>query len=491
MSYNDLTTIKKINGIPADLSFYAKLGENDSIFKSATDADEDLSELDRDILPTTNGQFDLGTSDKAFRNLFVEHISAAYLNLLNGNSIVPALQIGLTGFTSLNNNELSFFGTPSLESLRFMTSGLLIKAANSTQLKIQNTLPGSESLWSLGCDENGFKIGDSVLLKTNSSDFLNTLKVQNGTLLLPALSFLSDGTTGISKDAGSPIINFSLSGVKRLGLSSAALEILSAQLVLPTGSSIVPAMTFADYLGTGLSTSTGAELNLVLNNKPLHVFKSTGFDSRLELGSEFNYLVSSDAQIHKFIFSKSKGTTAIPTAIDAETTIYESSFKGHDGSSLVSGAEFTVQSEEDYGATFGTGIYLRNCSVGESTVETRLAIGQAEKPDVSIPASFGLQTLLLDTPGLNLDINVKHASKIMVDATGGTIEIAGFVGGQEGQMLYIYKKAPNNTFRLLFNGASGTQKVLLKDSTDFTITNNYGGIILSYDDGVWREISRS
>lgn len=491
MSYNDLTTIKRINGVPADLTFYEKVSENDSLFKTVTDADEDLSELDRDILPTIDNMFELGSNDKAFHRINVRNVKTGYVNILSGNLAIPALQIGLAGFSSLNNNELSFIGTSGLESLRFMTSGFLIRAANNTQLKIENTLPGSEALWSLGCDENGFKIGDSVLFKTNSSDFFNTLKIQNGTLLFPALSFLSDATTGLWKDPSTAVLNFSLSGAKRLALSSAALELLSNQLVLPLSSLTVPSLAFTDYLGTGLGTITGSELNLLINNQTLHSFKPTGFDAKLEVASEFNYSIFSNSETHRFSFNKSKGTVGLPLAVGAEETIYKASFKGHDGLDFVSGAEIVVKSEEAYGVSFGTGIYLRTCTTGDFVVENKLNIGQAQKPDVFVPKSIGIEKLTLDTPGSALNINVKHISKIMVDTTSGTIELAGFTGGQEGQMLYIYKKVTANTLRILFNNGSGTQKVLLKDSSDYTNTDNYGGIILSFDDGVWREISRS
>jgi hypothetical protein len=79
----------------------------------------------------------------------------------------------------------------------------------------------------------------------------------------------------------------------------------------------------------------------------------------------------------------------------------------------------------------------------------------------------------------------------MIDTTAGNIEIKGFIEGREGQIIHLYKKVPANSFTILFNNVTATQKVLLKGSTTYTNTNDYGGITLSFDDGIWREVSRS
>jgi hypothetical protein len=497
MSYNDLTNIKKINGIPADLNYFSQVIENDSYFKTEHDGDEDLTALDRNIVPVTDLSYSLGTNLLRFNNGYISNLFSSKLSVDTGTLALPSLKIGSAGFTSLNNGELSFVGSAGLESLKFLTSGLEIKAANNTQLKIQNTLAGSESLWSIGSDENGLRFAENatdnkLLVKTSSVDILNKLRLQVGTIINPSLTFINDITTGMSKDASNPIINFSVSGSKALGLSAAALEVLASQIVIPTGSLTIPSLVFAGSLNTGLSSTSSNEMNLIFNNQRTYNLRNDGVSHRLEVGANFDYSIYSDTASNTFSFKKAKGTISVPAPIALNDTIYQASFYGQDSTDLQFSAEMVVQSEEAFsGSTYGTGIYFKSCSVGESTITDKLALGQASKADAHFSQSIGFNKILLDTPGTGLEVDVRHISKIMVDATSGLIEIKGFTGGQEGQMLYIYKKVTNNTFRILFNSGTATQKVLLKDSLDYQNANNYGGITLSFDDGIWREVSRS
>ncbi len=110
---------------------------------------------------------------------------------------------------------------------------------------------------------------------------------------------------------------------------------------------------------------------------------------------------------------------------------------------------------------------------------------------LSVSGSVSLDKLLHSTVGLDQEIDITGISKLMVDTALGDVEISGFTGGTEGQMLYIYNKNSINSFTLVFNSLTASQKVLLKGSVNYVISNDYGGITLTFDDGVWREVSRS
>jgi hypothetical protein len=142
------------------------------------------------------------------------------------------------------------------------------------------------------------------------------------------------------------------------------------------------------------------------------------------------------------------------------------------------------------------------------TNQIRITPGLLENETVQIKKFTGVSGLIETVPvmppvgsvgssqtiqetDISQEVDVSGLSKLMVDTSLADIQIAGFIGGIEGQMLYIYNKNPINSFTLVFNSQTATQKVLLKGSTNYVCSNDYGGITLSFDDGIWREVSRS
>ena len=351
MSYNDLNTIKKINGIPADLRYHERIIENDSFFKSEVDSDEKLSAFNEDIIPVFDATYNVGSVSKKINNIYCNTLNSSLVEVASGSLAAPSLKIGLAGLASLASGELSFIGSSGIESVKMMTSGFLVKAANDSQFKIQNTNPATPGSWSIGADNVGLKLYDNnfgaslkVIFGLINSTFLNPIIAPAYSGVTPAFSFSGDSSSGLFKNTDT----------QKVGLS---------------------------FLG----------------------------ESKLEINQ----------------------------------------------TSLVINAE-------------------------HSSLNNLKANG-----------SFSLEKNTISSPGLSQEIDVSEFSKIMIDTSAGDIEIAGFTGGIEGQMLYIYNKNPINTFTLVFDSLSATQKILLKGSVNYVISNDYGGITLTFDDGVWREVSRS
>ncbi|MDD3412407.1 MAG: hypothetical protein PHY47_00240 [Lachnospiraceae bacterium] len=124
-------------------------------------------------------------------------------------------------------------------------------------------------------------------------------------------------------------------------------------------------------------------------------------------------------------------------------------------------------------------------------INTTASIGESNKPKFLIKESIGYEAITLPGEITNEEIDVTNISKLLIDNTSGSVSLKGFTGGQEGQILYIVKLNNLNNFSISHNDITAMQPVLLKGSTAFEITNDYGGIVLSFDQGMWREISRS
>jgi hypothetical protein len=501
MSYTDLSTLKKINGIPADLRYFEELNENDAYLKNAADNDEDLTALDRDITPTITSTYKLGSATKLFLEAHVNQILANLLTLPSGTISNPSFNIGSGGLASLGTNELSFVAA-GLEPVKFMTSGMLLKAANNSQFKIENTFIGSQGQWTLGVDNTGLSLSDSASAPALGLKVSNTavqiptkLIVPSGTALFPSITFGADQTTGFSKDSSLPKINFAISGVEQLSLESSGLSLLSGKLSIPSGSSVSPALSLGGYTDMGLSALAFNSLGLLIGGKVIHEFDADGRKMSIE-GSSYDikkvYAAPGLPSWHTDLVGRANGTKTIPTEVLSGEELYMSAVEGYTDAGWQRVSEITVKALENYSTgSYGASLTFATIPLGETELVEALYINEATLPAVTVPLSFGLGKTLISTAGTGQEINVSNISKLLIDATAGSIGIKGFIGGKEGQMLYIYKRVPANTFTLVFNDGTATQRVLLKGSANYVNTNDYGGITLSFDDGIWREVSRS
>lgn len=496
MSYNDLSTVKKINGIPVDLSYFQKVTENDTFLKTLIDSDEDLTALDRSITPTTDVIYNLGSNTKRFAAAWIELLNGTRLTVGAGSALLPSLSIGTAGLASLADNELSII-LNNLEPVKVTTAGALIKGANDAVLKLQNTFPGSEGVWSLGSDDQGFSLVDinNAALRLRISSFAvyaySKLLVPTGSIAFPAFSFISDPTTGMSKDTETAVLNFSTSGVSRLSLASDGTHVLNGQLFVGAGSPGFPAITFSGQTSKGLTADEDG-LNYILDNKIYYKMTPEGTVFTSDIDGSNSRTVYSDTFCPTDVANKSFGTEAYPLPVPFNKDLYTLTVQGQTDIGLKQVAEFRVASQEDYiNGTYGAMFGFSTTSVGETEVTPKLTIGAGDQSGVYIDESLGFSKIVHSTTGSGQQINVAKISKIIIDSTSGNIEIKGFTGGKEGQIIYIYKKVPANSFTLVFNSGTATQKLLLKGSVNYVNTNDYGGMTLSFDDGVWREVSRS
>lgn len=238
MSYNDLSSIKKINGIPADLNFYTKAIENDLFFKSVNDLDEDMAALDRDVLPATTNLYNLGNASKHFFSGYINFLFSEVLSLSGGSLVTPSLMVGTIGLASANSGELSIIAS-TVEALRITGALTKVRAANNSQLAIENTLPGSLSTWYIGTDENGLRIGSGtnagstrLEIGTTFTTSLNKILLPLGADTLPSLAFSDHNTSGLFKSSNG--IGVSVDATAVLNVTSTGLENKKAQKLTKT-----------------------------------------------------------------------------------------------------------------------------------------------------------------------------------------------------------------------------------------------------------------
>jgi len=86
-------------------------------------------------------------------------------------------------------------------------------------------------------------------------------------------------------------------------------------------------------------------------------------------------------------------------------------------------------------------------------------------------------------------VDVSGATIISVVTSGGSVTIGGLAGGIEDQIVFIYKSSSANNLIIEHNEATGTQKIITHDTSDITLTN-YGGIMLIFSGANWFEINR-
>lgn len=81
---------------------------------------------------------------------------------------------------------------------------------------------------------------------------------------------------------------------------------------------------------------------------------------------------------------------------------------------------------------------------------------------------------------------------IFVDTNSATVVIGGLNGGQDGQVIRIAVIDATNNTTLEHNEAAGTEKIFLNGSADDTITADFGGWVLAFEEvaGAWFEAGK-
>jgi hypothetical protein len=273
------------------------------------------------------------------------------------------------------------------------------------------------------------------------------------------------------------------------------LKVLSGQILVPNGTIDLPAYSFQNAINTGLATNISQELLFSVEGKLSGLVGLNGISSISNQTALTKSKTYSDENGSFFVAQRTRGTDLAPTVVQDGDLIGGLSAEGL--KQFTTGQEFFAEesgtiefySQDLFSNTVsGTYLNIKTTPKASNVPVSRVLIGKSDKPDFMNLGSQGLASSTVNGPATLLQVDVLNKSKLLIN---GTVEIKGFANGKEGQILHIVKLNNTGSFTLLHNNATAVQSVWLKGSSTFTISNDFGGIVLSFDNGQWREISRS
>lgn len=89
-------------------------------------------------------------------------------------------------------------------------------------------------------------------------------------------------------------------------------------------------------------------------------------------------------------------------------------------------------------------------------------------------------------------VNVASVNSLMIDCSGGNVIIGAFIGGVEGQVLYISRGcASANDVTLEHNEGTGNQNIFLHAGADETLGTEFGGWVLVCNGTSWFDTSHA
>lgn len=95
-------------------------------------------------------------------------------------------------------------------------------------------------------------------------------------------------------------------------------------------------------------------------------------------------------------------------------------------------------------------------------------------------------------PAQQNDVDVSGINVLFLDCSATDIVIGGFVGGVNGQRLFIARLcAAANNATLKHNAGTGNQDCFLHAGGDETLTGEFGGWVLVCDGSSWFDVSHS
>lgn len=114
------------------------------------------------------------------------------------------------------------------------------------------------------------------------------------------------------------------------------------------------------------------------------------------------------------------------------------------------------------------------------------AIVSIEIPPVSTTRTFSTG------PAQQDDVDISNVNIIFLDCSVNNITISGFVGGVNGQRLFLARLCASlNDIKLLHNSGASTQRILLHRGANETLTGEYGGWVLACDGTSWYDTSHA
>jgi len=95
-------------------------------------------------------------------------------------------------------------------------------------------------------------------------------------------------------------------------------------------------------------------------------------------------------------------------------------------------------------------------------------------------------------PAAQDDVDVSGINVLFIDCSANAITIGAFVGGENGQRLFITKLcAAANDVTLEHNEGTGNQNLFLHKGLDETLSGEYGGWILVCNGSNWYDLSHA
>lgn len=179
-----------------------------------------------------------------------------------GNPVTTATTISST----VHNSTLSDIATELTDSLSRSNKGPMLD-----QLQIVAGTAGSPGLafgtdtnsgvYSIGADNIGIALNGTkyVDIGTGSTAFTAAVKLQDGSVSVPALTFTSDTNSGLYR-IGADNIGVALNGTKHLDLSTTAVDVASKKITsLTAGTAATDAVAFSQITPASVSPVAGSD----------------------------------------------------------------------------------------------------------------------------------------------------------------------------------------------------------------------------------------
>ena len=156
-NYSSLFGFKEINGEPVASNFYFNLIENQCFLKEKIETIPELSSLDKNLLPRYSNQYELGSTNLIWKNIYSDVLTSRALELAATRSPAITFKDEVDSGLSLVSGEFLFWSNSYLP-MSLSSSGLKLFAANKTQIEISSTDGGQNSKYQIGGNFDSFEI---------------------------------------------------------------------------------------------------------------------------------------------------------------------------------------------------------------------------------------------------------------------------------------------------------------------------------------------
>jgi hypothetical protein len=174
----------------------------------------------------------------------------------------------------------------------------------------------------------------------------------DGTVLLPSITFTNDNTTGIYRPAGNQL-GITVGGVNRVNVSTTYLT-STLPAVIPIGSSVVPSLTFTGDLDTGIYSTGANDISLTTSGVQRLSVNTTSVTSSLPVYAPFG---TQSAPGYSFTSSPSTGIYVAGATNDVRVSVNGvSRFTVYD-TGVVSGIDVTADKITNYAGLVGAPSY--------------------------------------------------------------------------------------------------------------------------------------